>query len=382
MELLMPKGFGFFYNLVKIMKITDSSISLNSSSFKAKSLSIKENFRFWVNNNEEKPIVNHPPDNRINPTNLHPNDPNSVGYKGNKSSAKTDKLDLNEEVIKDSEFGWKLQLIVDLFETFFEEDTDLSFLKDIIKFRNEIPEETRKLNDKRNELINPPQNEEFGWGLEYDREEIRYEKQMMQFSATGVVKTADGKSIGFNFNLEISSEILEKNSVSVRAGDAQRKDPLVLNFAGTSAMLSGNKFLFDIDYDGINDKIPYLNSGSGFLAFDRNNDNKINNGSELFGTKSGNGFADLSAYDEDKNGWIDESDAIFDKLSVWEKNKNQDNLSSLKDKNIGAIYLRNTNSNFEFKSSLYNELGEIRKSGLFLKESGEPGSIQQLDFFV
>ena len=30
---------------------------------------------------------------------------------------------------------------------------------------------------------------------------------------------------------------------------------------------------------------------------------------ELFGTKSGNGFADLAKYDSDGNGWIDEADA-------------------------------------------------------------------------
>ena len=36
-----------------------------------------------------------------------------------------------------------------------------------------------------------------------------------------------------------------------------------------------------------------MEDGSRFLALDKNNDGIINNGSELFGTESGNGFIDL-----------------------------------------------------------------------------------------
>ena len=49
-------------------------------------------------------------------------------------------------------------------------------------------------------------------------------------------------------------------------------------------------------------------------VFDRNGNGKADNGSELFGVASGNGFADLRRLDEDRNGWIDESDAAFDRL--------------------------------------------------------------------
>ena len=54
-----------------------------------------------------------------------------------------------------------------------------------------------------------------------------------------------------------------------------------------------------------------------FLALDLNGDGRINNGSELFGALSGNGFADLAQYDSDANGWIDENDEIFQRLKVW-----------------------------------------------------------------
>ena len=77
--------------------------------------------------------------------------------------------------------------------------------------------------------------------------------------------------------------------------------------------------MFDIDADGEEESISYLQGGSGYLALDKNGDGVINDGSELFGTKSGDGFADLAEYDADGNGWIDENDPIFDKLLIWAK---------------------------------------------------------------
>ena len=49
---------------------------------------------------------------------------------------------------------------------------------------------------------------------------------------------------------------------------------------------------FDVDSDGQADKGVDAAAGSGFLALDKNSDGKVNNGSELFGAQSGNGFAD------------------------------------------------------------------------------------------
>ena len=99
-------------------------------------------------------------------------------------------------------------------------------------------------------------------------------------------------------------------------------DPLVINLDGNIADLSDQTFLFDIDGDGKEDEINRLGAGSGFLALDKNGDGIINDGSELFGTKSGNGFADLAAYDTDHNGFIDEGDEIWDKLKIWVMDEN------------------------------------------------------------
>ena len=129
------------------------------------------------------------------------------------------------------------------------------------------------------------------------------------------------------------------------------------------------------------EEISSLGSGSGFLAYDKNGDGVINDGSELFGTKSGDGFADLAQYDEDGNGWIDENDSIFNNLKVWVKNEDgSDRLLDLKEANVGAIYLGSADTQFHLNNAYTNQTNAvIQKTGVFLKETGEVGTIQHVD---
>ena len=90
-----------------------------------------------------------------------------------------------------------------------------------------------------------------------------------------------------------------------------------------------------------------LSKGSGYLALDTNADGIINDGSELFGTQSGNGFKDLLSHDEDGNGWIDEADSIFQKLKIWTMDENGvSTLLDLAEAGLGAIYLGYENTEF------------------------------------
>ncbi len=41
----------------------------------------------------------------------------------------------------------------------------------------------------------------------------------------------------------------------------------------------------------------------------------------FFGPRTGNGFAELSVYDEDGNNLIDENGPVYDQLSVWTINQ-------------------------------------------------------------
>ncbi|MFZ4536545.1 VCBS repeat-containing protein [Propionivibrio sp.] len=223
-----------------------------------------------------------------------------------------------------------------------------------------------------------------GYGLEYDRHESYTETEQTSFDATGVVHTEDGREISFTVSLSMARSYHEESDVSIRQGDARKtQDPLVLNFSGTTAQLTSQRFKFDLNSDGKAEDINFVTGGSGFLAFDRNGDGKINNGSELFGAKSGDGFAELSALDADHNGWIDENDAAYEQLRVWTKNSaGVDQLSTLKQANVGALSLARVATPFDIKDASNGLLGQIKSTGIFLQESGKTGTMSQVDLTV
>ena len=157
----------------------------------------------------------------------------------------------------------------------------------------------------------------------------------------------------------------------------------MINFDGAASQLTQNTFSFDIDADGSNDQLAFVAPGSGFLALDANNDGAINDGRELFGALSGDGFTDLAAFDGDGNGWIDANDTVFSRLRIWTKNTaGEDQLLLLGDEGIGALYLGRISTSFALKDSSNELQGQVRATGIFLREEGGAGTMQQLDLVV
>ena len=207
------------------------------------------------------------------------------------------------------------------------------------------------------------------------------EEESTSFETTGTVNTADGRQISFQLELNMSRSFSVYYEQTYDTPLSRMMDPLVINLDSDIASLSDQKFEFDLDTDGVLEKISTLQSGSGFLSLDKNGDGKINSGNELFGTKSGDGFGDLSRYDEDGNGWIDEADSVFKKLMIWTKNEQgEDELYHLSEKGVGAICLQKVSTDFSLRNLRNNQLnGQIRSTGIFLYENGNTGTVQHLD---
>jgi hypothetical protein len=206
----------------------------------------------------------------------------------------------------------------------------------------------------------------------------RYEEhESLSFSTVGQIQTDSGY-LDINVNFSMSRDFVIENHIDVYSSF----DPLIINLDGNIPNLSTDTFSFDLDNDGECDQISTLESGCGFLAFDKNGDGIINQGSELFGTITGDGFGELSAYDEDGNHWIDENDAIFDKLQVWLKNEdsNEKELVGLGEVGIGAIFLDSSSSEFTYKTNMNQTLAEMKSCSIFLNEDGSCGTIAQIDF--
>ncbi len=214
----------------------------------------------------------------------------------------------------------------------------------------------------------------------YETESYYMQEQSAAFQSQGTVVTEDGRTINFNMNVYMSSrfEAYYKERYDIQQ-TVNLCDPLVINLEGSPASVTDQTFFFDLDGDGTEENIHKLSSGSGFLALDKNNDGKINDGSELFGTASGDGFADLAKYDSDNNGWIDENDEIWQHLKIWVQTDKGPQLYTLAEKGVGAICL----SKMPTYYAQYGKSGEVQSvvqsTGMFLYENGNAGSVQHLD---
>ncbi len=209
------------------------------------------------------------------------------------------------------------------------------------------------------------------------------EAERLQMGAMGTITTDDGRKVDFALGLDMARNFELEESLTQQVAARTLIDPLVISLDGGAAGLTSSSFSFDLDADGSEEEISFVSQGSGFLALDMNRDGQINDGSELFGTQGTEGFADLARYDGDGNKWIDENDEIFADLKVWTRNEQgEDQLLSLKDAGVGAIYLGSTASSFDLTDSENNLLGQVKRSGVFLTEQGQVASIQELDLAI
>lgn len=148
-------------------------------------------------------------------------------------------------------------------------------------------------------------------------------------------------------------------------GKTSKVDPLVIDLKNNgflpSSLESGANF--DLDVNGMAERINWIQEDDVILAYDKNEDGIINDGSEVFGdntvltsgNKAENGFEALREFDSNIDGVINKEDEKFNKLLLW-KDENRDGISdeselkTLEDCNIDSIKLNYSKLNSNTKS--------------------------------
>jgi len=200
------------------------------------------------------------------------------------------------------------------------------------------------------------------------------------FTSTGSISLENGESINFTLSLRQSQSQTYEYSELVQIQERPMTDPLVINFGNATAQLTDTLFEFDLNGNGETSQFATLASGSGYLVLDRNNNGKVDDGTELFGPKSGSGFGELANFDDDGNRWIDANDEIFSALSVWTQAADGSQvLKSLEEVGVQALYVDNAEGRFTLTNNQGVPLGQIKGSGIYLTSNGEVRTLEEID---
>lgn len=366
------------------MKIASSNVAMEGSSSKTTAYQVTERLAVWNNGKQPAQVATR-----------EQNTKETEGYKVDFDSAQKQAEQQGkaavDELVKTKSFrignnanipdvqGLKMRLMEMMYYLMTGRRvklSDLNTLKDSLRNGNSSLKDSM--------AIFSAQGGSGGFGLEFDYHEVKIEGEQVNFRANGVVQTEDGKTVSFDIDMVMSRLTYEESGFSLRVGEAANNvcDPLVINYGGGVPQLSKERYDFDLTMDGNNERISFAVNGSGFLALDKNGDGAINDGGELFGPQSGNGFLELAAYDLDHNNWIDENDAVFSQLRVLTLDENGNRiLFTLAELGIGAIYLNNVETQYSMKDDNDTQ-GIMRSSSVFLKENGEAGTIHHIDLTI
>lgn len=195
----------------------------------------------------------------------------------------------------------------------------------------------------------------------------------VQWEATSTLQV-QGQWLRSAGSVELTRQGETRLSVSLTAEPTQQVDPLVLDLGGQGIMTTGvdDGIIFDMTGDGRLEQVSFVAGDSWFLALDRNNSGRIDDGRELFGDQNGaaNGFDELARFDDNGDGVINAEDSVFARLQLFRMDADgTQQLQSLEDAGIKAIDL-----GYRDTAEALNRYDVIAQLGQFEFADGRTGT--------
>lgn len=107
--------------------------------------------------------------------------------------------------------------------------------------------------------------------------------------------------------------------------------------------INNSQIYFDVDNDGFREQTGWISGKEAILAIDKNENGKIDNQSEMFGSTEKTGVEELRELDTNGDGIINAQDSDFNKIRLWQDlNENgvtdEGELKTLAEAGIESIY--------------------------------------------
>ncbi|MBK8918190.1 MAG: hypothetical protein IPM73_09120 [Betaproteobacteria bacterium] len=147
---------------------------------------------------------------------------------------------------------------------------------------------------------------------------------------------------------------------------------------------------FDHEGDGFAEQTGWVGKDDGLLVWDRDGDGFINDGSELFGSRTkltngslaANGFAALSELDSNRDGKVDAADSSFTSLRVW-KDVDGNGISAPDELlDLSAVGVQSITTSYLNSSNLDQNGNDHRQLGSYTRADGTTANAEDVWFKV
>jgi len=283
-----------------------------------------------------------------------------------------------EEDIYDRPLTGRIKMMKLILESTFGESITL--------IRADLTNKTQSLDSKEIPKETPQENNEFpelqirlgsNIFMASDRltvEQWQLHRQELSYDMQGEFDI-NGKQLSLDYSFYLASDKIKYDSFETTA--AALKDPLIIQFGDQSIGEISGQEDFNINQDNNIDSLPVFSGDVGYLVYDKNANNKADNGSELFGPTSGNGFNELAQLDENNNGFLDKEDSAYKQLYLWQPDKNT--WLSLADAGIEAISTDAIATPYTFYDQNDEVQAQMRNSSFAISETGRGFGVHQVD---
>ncbi|VVH61336.1 Alkaline phosphatase (EC, partial [uncultured Gammaproteobacteria bacterium] len=147
---------------------------------------------------------------------------------------------------------------------------------------------------------------------------------------------------------------------------------------------------FDHDNNSFAEQSGWVGKDDGLLVFDKNNNGKIDDGSELFGNntilsngnKAANGFEALKDLDSNNDGKIDNQDTNFNNLKIWQDKNSDGKLDEGELLSLSEAGVRSLNTTYSNSNEVDSSNNAHKQQGSFTTTAGTDNKMNDVWFDV
>jgi hypothetical protein len=156
-------------------------------------------------------------------------------------------------------------------------------------------------------------------------------------------------------------------------------DPLVFDLGdeGINLTSAEDGVYFDMRGDGTPVQTAFIKGNNAFLYLDRNGNGTADDIGELFGDHGGhaNGFENLRRHDDNRDGVIDENDAIYSQLRLW-RDLNGDGVNQAGESlTLADAGIKSINLDYDKDRELDEHGNVIGETSSFTRADGSQGLV-------